>query len=134
MSLVVSIQRKYVASSNKVSAISGVISSNPAGAGSTSSGVYAGIHREMGRLSAEILDNNVVVTFAVPFQSKPIGVSNLKVYRMVENIPIAGKWVMQDVLHYFDDDEDWLITTGFSLFIHDSEPLTGVIIEYCFTE
>lgn len=134
MSLVVSIQRKYVASSNKVSEISGVISSNPPGAGTTNTGDAAGIHREMGRLISEILDNHVIVTFATPFQSKPIGVSNLKVYRMVENIPTAGKWVMQDVLHNFDDDEDWLITTGFSLFIDSSEPLDGVIIEYCFTE
>ena len=53
---------------------------------------------------------------------------------MIENIPHAGKWIMQDVLHYFDDDEDWSLTIGFSLFIDNSEDLEGVIIDYCFTE
>jgi len=89
-------------------------------------------HFENGKLTG-LTSNTVVVSFAEPFTTKPTLVQ-LKIYRMVENIPIAGKFVMQDVLHYFDDDEDWVITTGFSLFIDSSEDLNGVIIDYCFTE
>ena len=89
-------------------------------------------HWEHGRIT-DITDNNVVVYFTSEFVNKPICV-NLKVFRMEENIPVAGKWIMQDVLHYFDDNEDWVVKTGFSIFIDDTEPLTGVIVEYCFTE
>lgn len=89
-------------------------------------------HWEHGRIT-NIAANNVVVYFTTTFVNKPI-CTNLKVFRMVENIPTAGKWIMQDVVHYFDDDEDWVVKTGFSIFIDDSEPLTGVIVEYCFTE
>lgn len=89
-------------------------------------------HWEHGQIK-EITDNPVIVYFTVPFTNTPTLV-NLKVFRMVENIPTAGKWIKQDVLHYFDDDEDWFIKSGFSLFIDSSEPLTGVIVEYCFTE
>ena len=89
-------------------------------------------HFEHGKIT-DITDNSVLVYFASEFVNKPICI-NLKVYRMVENIPTAGKWIMQDVVHYFDDDEDWVVKTGFSLFIDDSEPLAGVIVEYCFTE
>lgn len=90
-------------------------------------------HFETGKLSAEILDNHVICYFTTAFTNKPVCV-NLKVYRMVEDIPSAGKWIMQDVLHYFDDDVDWVVTTGFSFYIDASEPLDGVILEYCFTE
>lgn len=89
-------------------------------------------HWEHGRIT-NIAANNVVVYFTTTFVNKPI-CTNLKVFRMFENVPIPGKWIMQDVLHYFDDDEDWVVKTGFSIFIDDSEPLTGVIVEYCFTE
>lgn len=89
-------------------------------------------HFEAGKI-IELTDRNVIVYFSNEFLNNPILV-NLKVFRMVENIPSAGKWIKQDVLHYFDDDEDWYVKTGFSLFIDDSEDLTGVIIEYCFTE
>lgn len=89
-------------------------------------------HFENGKLTG-LTSNTVVVYFTEPFTIKPTLVQ-LKVYRMVENIPIAGKFVMQDVLHYFDDDEDWVVLTGFSLFIDSSEDLNGVIIDYCFTE
>lgn len=95
-------------------------------------GASAQKHFENGRIT-DITSNTVVVYFTEPFTIKPTLVQ-LKVYRMVENIPISGKFVMQDVLHYFDDDEDWVILTGFSLFIDSSEDLTGVIIDYCFTE
>lgn len=89
-------------------------------------------HIEAGKIT-DLISSTVVVYFTKEFTNKPILV-NLKVFRMVENIPSAGKWIKQDVLHYFDDDEDWYVKTGFSLFIDDSEDLTGVIIEYCFTE
>ena len=88
-------------------------------------------HFENGKLT-NLTSNTVIVSFTEPFTIKPTLVQ-LKVYRMVENIPIAGKFVMQDVLHYFDDDEDWVVLTGFSLFIDSSEDLNGVIVEYCFT-
>lgn len=97
-----------------------------------SGGGAAAKHFENGKLTG-LTSNTVVVSFAEPFTTKPTLVQ-LKIYRMVENIPIAGKFAMQDVLHYFDDDEDWVITTGFSLFIDSSEDLNGVIIDYCFTE
>lgn len=89
-------------------------------------------HFEAGKIT-DLTDRAVTIYFASEFAFSPILV-NLKVFRMVENIPTAGKWIKQDVLHYFDDDEDWYVKTGFSLFIDDSESLTGVIIEYCFTE
>lgn len=88
-------------------------------------------HFEAGKIT-DLTDRAVTIYFASEFAFSPILV-NLKVFRMVENIPTAGKWIKQDVLHYFDDD-DWYVKTGFSLFIDDSEDLTGVIIEYCFTE
>lgn len=109
------------------------VSFNSTNATQSGGGASSQKHFETGKLSAEILDNHVIVYFTSAFTNKPVCV-NLKLYRMVENIPTAGKWVMQDVLYYFDDDVDWLISTGFSLFIDDSEPLDGVILEYCFTE
>ncbi len=102
-------------------------STNPFG----SDGVVAK-HWEHGRIT-DITANNVLVYFTTTFVNRPICI-NLKVFRMVENIPVAGKWIMQDVLYYFDDEEDWFVKTGFSIFIDDSEPLAGVIVEYCFTE
>lgn len=89
-------------------------------------------HWEHGKL-VDLASKTVIVYFNTEFTNSPVPI-NLKVYRMVENIPIAGKWIKQDVLHYFDDDEDWYVKTGFSLFIDESEDLEGVIIEYCFTE
>lgn len=89
-------------------------------------------HWEHGRIT-DITANNVLVYFTTTFVNRPICI-NLKVFRMFENIPVAGKWIMQDVLYYLDDDEDWFVKTGFSIFIDDSEPLAGVIVEYCFTE
>lgn len=89
-------------------------------------------HWEHGKIT-DITDRNVIVEFSKPFVNTPTLI-NLKVFRMVENIPTPGKWIKQDVLHYFDDDEAWCVTTGFSIFIDDSEPLAGVIVEYCFTE
>ncbi len=97
-----------------------------------SGGGAAAKHFENGKLTG-ITSNAVVVSFTEPFTIKPTLVQ-LKVYRMVENIPIAGKFVMQDVLHYFDDDEDWVVLTGFSFFIDSSEDLNGVIVDFCFTE
>lgn len=97
----------------------------------TSGGGVAAKHFEHGKLTG-LTSRTVVAYFTTPFTAIPVTI-NLKVYRFVENIPVAGKWVMQDVLHYFDDEE-WVVSAGFSLFIDDSEDLTGVIIEYCFTE
>lgn len=89
-------------------------------------------HWEHGSIT-DLEERTVIVEFIQEFNRKPTLI-NLKVYRMIENIPHAGKWIMQDVLHYFDDDEDWSLTIGFSLFIDNSEDLEGVIIDYCFTE
>lgn len=89
-------------------------------------------HFENGKITG-LTSNTVIAYFTVPFTVKPTMIQ-LKVYRIVENIPTPGKWVTQDVLYYFDDDEDWVVTTGFSLFIDSSEDLNGVVIDYCFTE
>lgn len=89
------------------------------------------IHREMARFRNET-SYNVVITFPKPFISKPIGVDNLKVYRMFE--VETGKWGMRDVLFTFPSEEDWLTETGFEINIDPIESLVGIWIEYNFTE
>ena len=93
-----------------------------------SSGGADAKHFEHGQIT-ELTSRSVVVYFTNKFTAKPFCVT-LKVYRYM---PTLGKWVKQDVLHYFDDNEDWVVTSGFSLFIDDSEDYDGVIIDYCFT-
>ena len=66
----------------------------------------------------------VIVTFPRPFANVPMGLANLKVYRWVD-------LYVQDVLFTFPSAE-WLTTTGFSITIHQDEPLSGIIIEYNF--
>lgn len=129
MSITVSIQRKFVSSSKVVSGIDNVIKVSQ-GYGSPMN-VENGIHREMNRLRAET-SYNVSITFNAPFKTIPIGIKNLKVYRMVELE--AGKWGMQDVLFTYPSEEDWLTETGFEINIDPIESLVGIWIEYNFTE
>lgn len=100
--------------------------------GTASRGVpLTSIHREMAIFRSET-SYNVVRTFPKPFISKPIGINNLKVYRMYEIE--TGKWGMQDVLFTFPSEEDWLTETGFEINIDPIESLVGIWIEYNFTE
>lgn len=89
------------------------------------------IHREMARFRAET-SYTITVTFIQPFQSAPIGINNLKVYRFVPKR--TGGYAMQNVNTYFDSEEDWLTTTGFTIKIDEEETLPGIWIEYNFTE
>lgn len=89
------------------------------------------IHREMARFRAET-SYTITVTFIQPFQSVPIGINNLKVYKMFQLA--AGKCGMSDVLFTFPSEEDWLTNTGFTINIDPVEDLVGIWIEYCFTE
>lgn len=89
------------------------------------------VHREMTRFTG-LQSHNVVVTFGQAFAAKPIGIDNLKVYRMYEITP--GNWGIQDVLFTFPSEEDWLTTTGFEINISPFEALSGIWIEYNFTE
>lgn len=89
------------------------------------------IHREMARFRAET-SYTITVTFIQPFQSVPIGINNLKVYKMFQLA--AGKWGMSDVLFTFPSEEDWLTNTRFTINIDPVEDLVGIWIEYCFTE
>lgn len=87
------------------------------------------IHRELGILT-ELSSALVEVTFGLEFTKIPVGFASLKVYRMVA---MGGGYNYQDVLHTFPTIEP-VSLTGFTLNIHSSESLTGVIIEYNFTE
>lgn len=87
------------------------------------------IHREMANIASES-SHAVTITFNESFQSTPIGVNNLKVYRMTS---VEGAWGMQDVLFTFPSEE-WLTKDGFSLNVNPLEELTGIRIEYNFTE
>jgi len=87
------------------------------------------IHRELGTITD--LDAVLVeVVFGEDFTKTPIGMANLKVYRMAE---MGGGYNCQDVLHTFPTDEP-VSVSGFTLNIHSSEELEGIIIEYNFTE
>jgi hypothetical protein len=72
----------------------------------------------------------VSVTFNAPFEALPAGVGSLKVYRL--QAQGAGS-VTQNVLHTVPG-ANWLTTDGFALNIDPRENLTGVIVDYCFTE
>ena len=87
-------------------------------------------HKERG-YSTGLSSRTVTVTFDVPFDNVPIGLSNLKVYRWQQ--VVAGKWRARDVQYYFTTSGS-LTNTGFSLEIETTESLTGVIIEYLFFE
>jgi hypothetical protein len=78
-----------------------------------------------GRLT-DIQSAEVSVTFTRPFLNVPIGLSNLKAYRWVDGY-------IQDVLFTYPS-ETWLTNSGFTIIIHETESLTGIIIEYNFIE
>lgn len=88
-------------------------------------------HTEAARLTYETGDSrDIVVTFVENFTTIPV-LQGLKIYRIV--VLVSGKWVLQDVLHYLDQDS-FSDETGFELFIDDSEDMEGVILNYSFTE
>lgn len=84
-------------------------------------------HYEQDKLIG-LSSKTVSVTFATAFADVP-KIETFKVYRMKE--VVSGEWRMVDVL-YSHSSASWLLSTGFSLTIHISESLTGVIIEYKF--
>jgi hypothetical protein len=87
------------------------------------------IHRELGIIT-ELESALVEVSFGEDFTKTPVGLASLKVYRIVA---IGGGYNWQDVLHTFPIDEP-VSVSGFTLNIHSSEDLPGVIVEYNFTE
>jgi hypothetical protein len=91
---------------------------------------FSDIHIEKGRLTG-LSSKSVSVTFDTAFSSTPVGIGNIKVYRMFE--VVTGKWIAQDVQFYFGSATP-VITTGFSLTIETAESLTGAILEYEFRE
>lgn len=87
-------------------------------------------HFEIGRLTDLTLPL-VIVYFTQQFTTSTPTRINLSVYRMVD---IGGsRYVYQNVL-YYHAALPYVNEYGFGLVIDDSEPLTGVIVEYCFTE
>jgi len=92
-----------------------------------SSLLLASGHIEAGRVSG-LGSRTVSVTFDEPFSGQPYG-REPNVYRIVEQPD--GTYRRQNVLWGFTDASQ-PSTTGFSLTIHDSESLTGVIIEYLY--
>lgn len=89
-------------------------------------------HRELGRLeggvSDEFLTNTVTVAFNSAFSTKPIGW--FKVYRMQ---PTSGGYAISDVL-YKVSSLDWLDENGFEVIIDSRESISGVYLEYFYTE
>ena len=73
----------------------------------------------------------IAVVFEKEFERIPIGLNNLKVYRYREIIAGSGNYKAFDVKHYFKVDTI-PGPYGFTLYIDESEPLPGVIIEYLF--
>lgn len=93
-------------------------------------GTGVAIHREFGRLLGvtDLSSRTVAVVFSSPFKIKPFGW--VEVYRMTSK---NGMWRKVNVL-YQHNTEDWLDTAGFELVIDATESLTGVILEYYYTE
>jgi hypothetical protein len=87
------------------------------------------IHRELGIIT-ELEAYLVEVSFGEDFTKTPVGFDNLKVYRMAA---MGSGYNYQDVLHTFPTNEP-VGLTGFTLNIHSSEDLVGVIVEYNYTE
>lgn len=75
-----------------------------------------------------LLSRSVSVTFKKTYLAPPVGLGNIRVYRMAEEMP--GKPVAQMVLFH----SPAVTVTGFTLIIDESEPLEGIIIEYNFTQ
>lgn len=87
-------------------------------------------HFETGRLT-DLTSNSVIVYFTQSFTtSTPIRV-NLSVYRMVDIG--SGRYVYENVL-YYHAALPYVNQFGFGLVIDPLESLTGVIVEYAFTE
>lgn len=87
-------------------------------------------HFEVGRLTG-LASASVSILFGTSFSAVPSGLANLKVYKFAEIT--SGKYEAQDVLYYFENSSP-VTTDGFDLIIDSSESLTGVIVEYLFTE
>jgi len=93
-------------------------------------GLLSDKHFEVGRVTG-LADREVSVTFGTAFTGVPVGIENLRVYRITE--VVTGKYKIHDVQHYHPTNTP-VTSSGFSFTIEDSESLTGVIYEYLFTE
>jgi len=97
----------------------------------TIGGGAAAKHFEHGRLT-NLVDRMNFIIFTIPFTRIPT-MLQFKVYRMTD-IGV-GKIVMEDVLHdHTLTFGSWISETACNFTIDDRESLTGVIVEYCFTE
>ncbi len=97
------------------------------------SNVSGGRHWECGRLT-DLTSRSIIYTFPTAFPTgvTPVGYSNLRVYRMFKQE--TGMWVRQDVLFYHPTAFSGASQYGFQLNIDPNEDLTGVIVEFMFTE
>jgi hypothetical protein len=81
-------------------------------------------------LVTNIASHTVEIEFTQEFESIPVGVPNLKIYRYEA---FEGAYILQDVLFTYPSTT-WLTVTGFTITIDPSETLSGIILEYTFLE
>lgn len=87
---------------------------------------------ESGRITG-LASASVTKSFLIAFDVAPVGRGLVRAYREIE--PETGKTMIQDVLyHSFAFTTTDGLITGFELTIDETEDLSGVIIEYCFTK
>lgn len=79
--------------------------------------------------NGDFVDRNISVLFQTPFIAKPVGW--IKVYRYESR---AGGGYFYTNAIYYVADSDWLTNIGFDIIVEDYENLTGLIVEYNFTE
>lgn len=91
--------------------------------------LLASTHIESDRVTG-LADRSVAITFGTAFTSVPVTVV-LKVYRI--GITSPGKYRFNEVLWYHATATP-VTTTGFELVIEAAESLTGIILEYYFTQ
>ena len=77
-----------------------------------------------------LASRSIAVTFGAAFTGVPI-TNTLRVYRITA--VVTGKYRFQDVLWYHATATP-VTATGFELEIETSESLTGIILEYEFTQ